>query len=502
MIDAVCGGAPGGWRGVRRSFPFPSPAETDRMAETGPGDGARLPLHGLALPGLPSPGLSAWAEHVLHPLGQRPAAHHRLLLERLALVGDGAIDRLMVLMPPGSAKSTYASVVFPAWWLARHPAGSVVAASHTAELAEHFGRRLRNLVAEERETLGYGLAGDSRAAHRFRTTQGGDYFATGIHGPVTGRRADLVLIDDPVKSHAEAESVQAREHLWNWYRAELSTRLKPGGRIVLVMTRWHEDDLAGRLLAAGDAWSVLRLPALAEADDPLGRAPGRALWPDWEDESALARKRAIVGSRTWRALYQQQPTADEGALFAVARIGAAEVLPEGVRLVRAWDLAATEAGTGRDPDWTVGLKLALLPDGRLVVVDVVRMRGGPHAVTDCLVRTAARDGRAVPVGLPQDPGQAGKQQVAFLAARLAGHSVLAWPETGSKLVRAMPVAAQVEAGRLSLLPGAWNRALLDELRDFPHGRKDDQVDALSRAHAMLAQAVRPARQLRVPLLAR
>ena len=462
------------------------------MAATGLADGALLPALGLA----------AWAEHVLKPLDQRPAAHHRMLLDRLGLVAEGAIDRLMVLMPPGSAKSTYASLVFPAWWLARQPATSVIAASHTAELADHFGRRLRNLVAEEADALGYGLAGDSRAAHRFRTTAGGEYFATGIHGPVTGRRADLVVIDDPIKNHAEGESSLAREHLWNWYRSELITRLKPGGRIVLVMTRWHEDDLAGRLLEAGDAWHVLRLPALAEPGDPLGRRPGAALWPDWEDEVALARKRTTVGSRTWQALYQQSPTSAEGALFPVARIGVADALPEGARMVRAWDLAATEAGEGRDPDWTVGLKLAHCPDGRLVVVDVVRMRGGPNEVTQCLVDTAARDGRAVPVGLPQDPGQAGKQQVAFLTGRLAGHSVVASPETGAKLVRAMPVAAQVEAGRLSLLRGAWNQALLDELRDFPHGRKDDQVDALARAHAMLAQPGRPARQMRVRLFDR
>jgi predicted phage terminase large subunit-like protein len=447
-------------------------------------------------------GLGDWARHVLRPSGHVPARHHDMLLDRLALVADGAVDRLMVLMPPGSAKSTYASLIFPAWWLARHPTTSVIAASHTAELADHFGRQLRNLIAEERETLDYGLSGDSRAAHRFRTSAGGEYFATGIHGPVTGRRADLVLIDDPIKSLAEAESPLARDHLWNWYRAELTTRLKPRGRIVLVMTRWHEDDLAGRLLDSGDAWTQLRLPALAEPADPLGRLPGEALWPDWEGPDILARKRASVGSRVWQALYQQSPRPAEGALFPVARIATADSLPESSRMVRAWDLAATEANAGGDPDWTVGLKLAALPDGRMAVVDVIRFRGGPHEVAQCILATASRDGRAVPVGLPQDPGQAGKQQVAWLSAQLAGHTVAASPETGSKLVRAMPVAASVEAGRLSLLRGAWNQALLDELRDFPHGRKDDQVDALSRAHAMIAQVGQKAKLLRLPWLER
>ncbi|MCC6716818.1 MAG: phage terminase large subunit [Acetobacteraceae bacterium] len=447
------------------------------------------------------PGLLDWAGRVVGRVGYQPADHHRMLLGKLAQVGEGTIDRLMVLMPPGSAKSTYTSLVFPAWWLARHPASAVIAASHTAELADHFGRQLRNLVAEEHEVLGYRLAGDNRAAHRFRTSAGGEYFATGINGPVTGRRADLVVIDDPIKNHAGADSELARSHLWNWYRAELTTRLKPGGRIVLVMTRWHEDDLAGRLDASGDRWHTLRLPALAEADDPLARAPGAALWPQWEDETALARKREAVGSRVWQAMYQQAPTPAEGTLFPVARIGFSDVVPAESRMVRAWDLAATEAAAGNDPDWTVGLKLAA-HDGRHVVVDVIRFRGGPHAVADCILDTARRDGRGVAIGLPQDPGQAGKQQVAWLSRQLAGYQVLASPETGAKLTRALPVAAMVEAGRLSLLRAGWNAAFLDELRDFPHGRKDDQVDALSRAHAMAAQSGRPARRVNVAFLAR
>jgi len=450
---------------------------------------------------IPCPTLDGWAHDALAPRGQAPARHHRLLLDRLAQVGEGTIDRLMVLMPPGSAKSTYSSLVFPAWWFARHPASSMIAASHTAELADHFGRQLRNLVAERGAELGYGLAGDNRAAHRFRTSAGGDYFATGIHGPVTGRRADLVVIDDPIKSHAESDSPLARDHLWNWYRSELVTRLKPGGRIVLVMTRWHVDDLAGRLLASDDPWHVLRLPALAEPGDPLGRAPGTPLWPDWEGIADLDRKRTAVGSRSWAALYQQSPSTGDGALFQVNRIGTLDTLPPDTRTVRAWDLAATEAGTG-DPDWTVGLKLAATPDERLIVVDIVRLRAGPLDVADTILRTAHRDGATVPIGLPQDPGQAGKQQIAWLQQKLSGFRVHASPETGSKATRALPVAAQVEAGRLSLLRAAWNQPFLNELADFPTGRKDDQVDALARAHSLVAHPHAPTRRLHLALLGR
>ena len=448
----------------------------------------------------PSLRLPDWARMALAPL--EPARHHLHLLAELERLEAGGIDRLMVLMPPGSAKSTYVSVLFPAWWLHRRPCSAVIAACHTADLAEHFGRQVRRLVGEHQPTLGYGIAPSDRAAGRWATTGGGSYFATGVRGPITGRRADLVVIDDPVKSHAEADSATYRDHAWDWYRSDLVTRLRPGARVVVVMTRWHPDDLGGRLQEADDGWSVLRLPALAEAGDPLGRAPGEALWPEWEDGAALERKRVLMGSRMWSALFQQAPRRDAGGLFPIGKIEVLEMAPPGLASVRAWDLAATADGDGRDPDWTVGLRLGRETSGRFLVLDVVRLRGGPHEVEEAIVRTANQDGRAVPVGLPQDPGQAGKHQVAWLAAKLAGHRVVASAETGAKLTRALPVAAQAEAGNLRLLRGGWNHALLDELRDFPHGRKDDQVDALSRAFSMLADAPSPVRRLHLPIMSR
>ena len=443
--------------------------------------------------------LTAWAERVLAPSGQTPAAHHRLLLDRLESVAAGRLDRLIVLMPPGSAKSTYASVIFPAWWLLRRGRGHVLAACHTESLGAHFGRRVRALLAEHGAADGAGLARDDRSAVRFATRSGGSYFATGVRGPLMGRRADLIVIDDPIKSQAEADSAAARDALWDWFRADLTTRLTPRGRMVLVMTRWHEDDLAGRLLASGDDWTALRLPALAEADDPF-RPQGAPLWPEWEDEAALARRRLAVGPRAWAALYQQRPQSDLDALFRVGRIAVLDAEPECRRAVRAWDLAATAATDGRDPDWTVGLKLARTEAGGYVVLDVLRLRGGPLEVAEAIEQTARLDGRGVAIGLPQDPGQAGKQQVAFLAARLTGFRVVASPESGSKLTRAGPAAAQIEAGLLGVLRAGWNRTFLDELREFPGGRKDDQVDALARAMTMLADA--PARRMHVEVMGR
>ncbi len=436
-------------------------------------------------------GLAEWAVLALAAQGQVPARHHRVMIRELEAVASGECDRLMLLLPPGSAKSTYASLLFPAWFLARHPGAHVIGASHTAGLAAGFGRGVRGLLLEHRVRLRVGVDAASRAAHRFGTTSGGSYYATGVRGPVTGRRADLVVIDDPVKGYAEADSRLQRDALWDWYRSDLMTRLRPGGRIVLVMTRWHPDDLGGRLLAGAEPWRVVRLPALADAGDAMGRAPGEALWPEWEDVAALERKRLVMGDRAWGALFQQSPREAGGRLFQVGRVAISAARLPGVA-VRAWDLAASFAG-----DWTAGVRLARSADGVFQVQDVVRLKGGPEEVVQAIRATAERDGTGVAIGLPQDPGQAGRSQVAFLTARLAGWRVVSSPESGAKAVRAMPVASQVNAGTVALLGGGWNAAFLAELEDFPGGACDDQVDALARAFGMLVQTPSSARVARV-----
>ncbi len=426
-------------------------------------------------------------------------------MEELESVAHGRVDRLMVLMPPGSAKSTYSSVIFPAWWFGLHPSSAVIAASHTADLAEHFSRQVRDLVIDHAPELNTGLRADNRSAKRWRLASGGHYLATGVRGPIAGRRADLIVIDDPVKSQKEADSPLARELVWDWYRSDLITRLRPGGRVVLIMTRWHEDDLGGRLLAQNQTeWRVLRLPALADATDALGRELGTALWPEWEDASALERKRMSIGERAWSALFQQVPRPSEGGLFKVNHLAIFDVAPEvgKTNAVRAWDLAATAKASGNEPDWTVGLKMQRDDGGRFIVSDVVRLRGTPWEVEQTLLKTARSDGPDVQVALPQDPGSAGKVVAQAYVSLLAGFNVTISPETGSKVSRATPIAAQLEGGNLAIVRGPWNFDFIEELRDFPTGRKDDQVDALSRAFGRLTLGSRPARKLDLNLIGR
>lgn len=445
--------------------------------------------------------LLIWACEALAPLNQVPVAHHRLLIEELEKIAldpasPAANDRLMVFMPPGSAKSTYASVIFPAWFMARNARAGVIGASHTADLAETFSRRILGQVREHGRLLGVRLATENVGA--WGTRDGAEYKAAGIGGPITGRRADLAIVDDPIKSRVGADSDGIRARIWDWFRAELLTRMKPGGRIVLIMTRWHEDDLAGRLLEhEAGRWRVLCLPALAEPGDALGREPGQPLWPEWEGGDALADKRRTLGEREWTALYQQSPRPTSGLLFDAAKLKLVDEAPPCVAVSRGWDLAATEKVTTTDPDWTVGAKLGRTAEGRFVILDIVRMHGRPEAVEKTLTETTRADGRSVRVSLPQDPGQAGKSQAEHLARLLAGFDVKTSRESGAKATRAAPLAAQVNSGNVAIVRAPWNRDLVEEMRGFPASRKDDQVDALARAFEMIATT--PAKTCRVSL---
>ncbi len=409
----------------------------------------------------------------------------------------------MILMPPGSAKSTYGSIIFPAWWFAQHPRTSIISASHSLQLAEHFSHRVRSLITSKQQILGFGVAQDRRSVASWNTTDGGRYFPIGVRGAIAGHRADLVIIDDPIRSQADAESERQRSHIWEWYKSDVTTRLKPGGKVMLIMTRWHPDDLGGQLLEnSGSEWRVIRLPAIAEANDPLGRDLGMPLWPEWEDQDALTRKRELIGERAWSALFQQTPLPSGGRLFSIDRIATAFSEREGGAVVRAWDLASTVQTGRNDPDWTVGVKLSRDPNGRYLIHDVVRSQGTPHHVEELIVRTAQKDGTNVTVAIPEDPGQAGKSQMSYLTRQLAGFHVVSSRETGSKATRAMPLASQIEAGNVSMVEGGWNRILLNEMCEFPWGRKDDQVDALVRGFTTLTAQPRRASLIPTSILNR
>src|ERR1700730_1826116 len=227
----------------------------------------------------------------------------------LEAVERGEIKRLAIALPPGHAKSTVGSKSFPSYFLGRNPTRSVISVSHTAELSTDFGRAVLGLVRSDLHRAVFPecrLSEDSAASTRFSTTQGGTYFAVGLGGAITGRRANLVVIDDPFKDRAEAVSPASRKAVREAYSSVIYPRLLPGGAIVLIQTRWHEDDLLGWLLRehATDGWHLISMPAIAETDEGWRRA-GQALWPEAFPVETLERTRKAIGEVAWVSLYQQ-----------------------------------------------------------------------------------------------------------------------------------------------------------------------------------------------------
>jgi len=699
-----------------------------------------------------------------YPVETTMALHHRLLLSKLYEVSRTKHGRMMVFMPPGSAKSTYASVVFPSDYMGAIPGSRIILASYGDDLARKLGRRTRSIIKQPRYKgiWATGLTTESSAAQEFALTNGSEYMACGILGGITGNRANGIIIDDPVKGRDQANSQTIRDRTFAAYEDDLKTRLIPGGWICIIQcmtgdtsvlmadgtetdlknikigdkiatfengkltkskvlnwrnngpdliyvikmksgiivranerhpflvnvggepkwirlknivpgqeifrvkkesglglsakltdakktfafegiatlitisgggraatgrhqstqnptdqrtsntdtespsknttgfwkrkaesvpyvvnprgkmlerigaanyasiiattlrrfgdycatiaiwpsdterhpkslsgplntsdfildtveaiysegyedvydiqvertenfianglvshnTRWHEDDLSGRILPEdwngesgkilckdGNYWEVICLAAKCEQEnDPLGREIGVYLWPEWFDRKHW--DQFEQNPRTWAALFQQRPAPLEGDLFRPDQIKVVDAIPAGsIKWCRGWDLASSPEG-----DYTAGGKLGRLEDGRYIIADMARMRVGPDQRDAAMINIASQDGRGVRISIPQDPGQAGKTQVLYLTRALSGYNVKSSPETGDKITRAEPFAAQVNVGNVLMLRGDWNQALINEMRVFPNGAHDDQIDSLSRAFSEIMVA--------------
>ena len=413
-------------------------------------------------------------------------------------VVDGKQPRLMIFAPPRSGKSEQVSRRLPAWALGKHPDLQFIGASYSADLANRMSRDVQRII----EGDGYeqifpnvslpqkGDTNNTRTQDLFELVgHKGAYRAAGVGGGITGMGADIGVIDDPVKDAKEANSKTYRDAVWEWYTTTFYTRLSPKSGILLCMTRWHEDDLAGRLLKAaenddGDKWQVIDYPAIAEKDEKH-RKEGEALHPERFPLSRLTKIRRAIGSRAWNALYQGRPTSKTGGVFLTDRFITVDAIPAGViiKRVRAWDFAATKDSG----DYTVGVLMGEGSDGRYYTLDVVRGKYSSLDVESVLKATASRDGYDVDIHLPQDPGAAGKAQAQRQVSLLSGYIAKSERMTGDKVTRAAAFAAQVEAGNVVLLRGLWNDELINELGDFPLGKHDDQVDAAADAFNDLAR---------------
>lgn len=422
-----------------------------------------------------------------------PASHHRLIAEKLEAVERDEIDRLMIFMPPRHGKSELASRRFPARYLGLHPRRQIIAASYNSDLATDFGRDVRNIVAspEYGEVFeNVGLRADSKAADRMNTNHGGVYIAAGVGTATTGRGAHLGIIDDPFKDRADADSELQREKVWNWYRSTFFTRLMPGGAIVVIQTRWHEDDLSGRLLEQdgrieeGGEWHVLELPAID--------AGGGALWPEWYDIPALERIKRTVGPREWSALYMQQPQPADGTFFQREWFGEWDKLPA-LRLYGTSDYAVTDKGG----DYTVHRIWGVDSEGVLYRVDGWR---GQTSSDVWIEQKLDLIQRYKPLAWFGEGGVIQKAIEPMLRRRMRERKVfcrLEWLSSiTDKPTRARGFQSRAAMGMVKFEPGAD----LGEFLSFPAGKHDDEVDtasmigrALDEAHPAVAAVTAPAK---------
>lgn len=412
------------------------------------------------------------------------AAHHALICEALMKVFRGETKRLIINIPPRYSKTEIAVVNFVAWCFGKVPDCEFIHASYSATLAVNNSANVRSLIQHEAyQGIFPEVVLESDAKNHWKTVQGGVFYATGAGGTITGfgagkQRAGFggaIILDDPHKAD-EARSDVMRQNVIDWFQNTVESRKNDPKNtpIIVIMQRLHESDLAGWLLSGGngEAWELLNLPAINADGSPL-----------WEAKHTIEQLRQMEKAAPYMfaGQYMQRPAPLEGGVFKPTQIEVIEALPAtNIKWVRGWDLGATVGG---DP--TAGVKLGITPEGIVIIADLVHGDLGPDARDAMIRNTASLDGKSVRISLPQDPGQAGKTQALYLTRMLQGYRVKTSPESGDKLTRAEPFAAQVNVGNVKMLTGSWNQQIINEMRLFPNGNHDDCIDACSRAYGEL-----------------
>ncbi len=407
--------------------------------------------------------------------------HHEKIAQALMDCEAGLIDRLMITTPPRHGKSLLASVIFPGWYMGRNPGNEVIAAAYGKELISGFGRRLRNMVRDERQSDIFGpeaaLSPESRARDMWLTNAGGVYRASGVGGGITGFGAHAGIIDDPVKSIEEADSPTVQRANWLWYQTDFYSRIMKGGFIVVIQTRWHEEDLAGKLLEAeeegGDVWHKVHFPAINEK--------GEALWPDEYPVKHFDRIRALpdMTARMFNALYQGNPLPEEGNLFQDSWFKTYAKMPDTgrMRIYGASDYAVTYGGG----DYTVHVVVGVDADDHIWVLDFWRAQESSDVSVDAQLMLMDKWKTLI---WAEESGQILKSIGPFLQKRQ--RELKAWgyrkqfSSASDKAQRAQSFVAAMASGRVSW-PGSapWYPALKSEFLKFPLGKNDDQVDAFS-----------------------
>ncbi|NCA74375.1 MAG: hypothetical protein EOM93_05995 [Gammaproteobacteria bacterium] len=419
---------------------------------------------------------------ILSKPGYTDGEHIKTLCDHAQQVYDGDIDRLIVTLPPRHMKSTLFSEAFPAWCMGNDPQTEVIISSYNDSQSAKMMTASRMIMEEpeyRRTFPSLRWAVDNIHDAMLEGKQNGrpNLISRGPGSGITGSGADIVVMDDLFKSNEDAYSSIRRDKVEEWYKSTILTRLSPGGRIILVGTRWHYDDLIGRLISEEpDEWTVLHMPAISDE--------GMALWPKRYNIDELIRIRASMGTHMFSAIYQGRPTPSEGGMFKRQWFQYTDTpLGPKARRVRYYDMASTES----KGDWTVGLLMAIDDvTGHIVIEDVDRAQRSVAANEENLIMTANRDGTRTDICMEQEGGSAGQTATRSFSKLLRGYPFSSSHPTGPKETRARAFAAALERGDVKLLRSpAWNRDYIDELCEFPYGTHDDQVDTSSGAYNFL-----------------
>jgi predicted phage terminase large subunit-like protein len=415
-----------------------------------------------------------------------PAQHHLLLIDAIeGLMVRGEYDRLMIMMPPGGAKSTYTSIQASLWYLANNPEHNLLCASNTETLAENFNRRRRNnvLTPQWQALAGTSINPKEQGVSKFSNLQGGSITAAGVGSGIVGVRSNLNILDDPVLNWEQSLSNNQMQKQWDWYQADFRSRLIPTGKEIVITTRWCRRDIPGRILdlikkGEEKGWRILRIPMEADsADDPLGRELGDRLWPEWFSPRQVEENKR--DTQRWMGMYQQIPMDEEGAWVGPDNIVMVEELPDELTLVVGVDIALTVGGG----DYTTFNVCGISAERDIYIIDVIRKQ--------CDINETAETFFALTATYPDitmfyiDDDNASKALSGMMIEKCKAKNEMInlyqMPTGGrDKETRAAPLRGLFMQRRVKILRNSvWNNALIAELMDFPSGDHDDQVDGLS-----------------------
>lgn len=410
--------------------------------------------------------------------------------------------RIIINMPPRHGKSEYLSKYLPAWHLINYPDKRIIITSYGADLAKHWSRQVKDIIINYGKNFGIGINPSNASASGFTLKNHiGGVQAVGIEGALTGKGADLIIIDDPIKNDKQANSSKMRDRLWEWYKATLYTRLEPKGSIILIMTRWHEDDLCGRIINEpnnnnnnkknNNNWEIIILPAIAENVCPLSRKIGEPLWAERFNIDKLNELKAEIGNYWFDALYQQKPSNVNGGIFKVQEfkyfkfngedieVNNQIIKKNDLKIFTTVDLAASSK---ENADFTVLMSFGIDNNNNIYILDVMRSHfdilNHLEIIQDCY-----RKWKPVIIGIESIQ----YQNAIVRSASAKGLPVKAIKPNKDKISRALPMQAKLNCGLIYLPRYAlWLDDFRNELASFPTGRNDDQVDCFAYINEMIS----------------